>query len=199
MNNIKLYIKYMVSQRCKMLVEEELKKLGIYPTILNLGMIEIPDEITPQQREELKNILLKSGLELMDDKNRTLIERAINLIIEMIYYFEEIPEVNYLDYISAKLKCDQVYLARIFSEVKGMTIHQFIITNKIEKAKELLIYDQLSLTEISYKLKYSSVAHLSNQFKKITGHSPSFFKEMQRIRAKNQSKLGIIQHSDIIV
>lgn len=196
---MKLYVKYMVSQRCKMLVETELNKLGFYPASIQLGMVEISDEITQQQRDQLKVALLKSGLELMDDKNRTLIEQAIRLIVEMIYYFDEIPEVNYSDYISGQLKCDYASLARIFSEVKGITIQQFIIINKIEKAKELLVYDQLSLTEISYKLKYSSVAHLSNQFKKITGHSPSFFKEMQRIRALNQHNVAIIQHSDVIV
>jgi AraC-like DNA-binding protein len=189
----------MVSQRCKMLVEEVLNKLKLYPVSIDLGMVEVPGEITQQQRDELKITLLKSGLELMDDKNRALIERVISLIVEMVYYFDEIPEVNYSDYISGQLKCDYNSLARIFSEVKGITIQQFIIINKIEKAKELLIYDQLSLTEISYKLKYSSVAHLSNQFKKITGHSPSFFKEMQRIRVKNQRNVAIIQNSDVIV
>ena len=196
---MKLYIKFMVSQRCKMLVEDVLDKLGLYPVSIDLGMVEMSDEITQQQRDELKTTLLKSGLELMDDKNRALIERAISLIVEMVYYFDEIPEVNYSDYISEQLNCDYTSLARIFSEVKGITIQQFIIISKIEKAKELLIYDRLSLTEISYKLKYSSVAHLSNQFKKITGHSPSFFKEMQRIRVRNQSNVAIIQHSDVIV
>ena len=196
---MKLYIKYMVSQRCKLLVEEELKKVGLYPASTYLGMVEVPDEITQQQRDELKKALKKSGLELMDDKNQLLIEKVKNLIIEMIYYSDEIPEVNYSDYISAQLNCHYADLARIFSEVKGITIQQFIIINKIEKAKELLVYDNLSLTEISYKLKYSSVAHLSNQFRKITGHSPSFFKEMQRLRLKNQRNVGIIKHSDVIV
>lgn len=189
---MKLYIKYMVSQRCKMLVEEEVKRLGLAPVAIHLGMVEIQDDITQQQREELKRRLLRSGLELMDDKSQMLIERAKNLITEIIYYSDEIPEVNYADYISDQLKCDYAYLARIFSEVMGITLQQFIIINKIEKAKELLIYDKLNLTEISYKLKYSSVAHLSNQFKKITGHSPSFFKEMQRIRAINQRNIGIM-------
>ncbi|MBK8880574.1 MAG: helix-turn-helix transcriptional regulator [Haliscomenobacter sp.] len=189
---MKLYIKYMVSRRCKILVEEEMGKLGLYPTSVYLGMVVISGSITEQQQKELKRTLLKAGLELMDDKNRMLIERAKNLIIEMIYYFDEIPEVNYSDYISGQLKCDYAYLAKIFSEVNGITIQQFIINNKIEKAKELLVYDQLSLTEISYKLNYSSVAHLSNQFKKITGHSPSFFKEMQRIRTNNYRNVGMI-------
>jgi len=189
---MKIYIKYMVSHRCKMLVEKELEKLGLHPAVIHLGMVEIRDAITQQQRDELKKTLLRSGLELMDDKNQALIERAKNLIVEMIYYFDEIPEVNYSDYISGQLKCDYAYLAKIFSEVKGITIQQFIVLNKIEKAKELLVYEKLSLTEISYRLKYSSVAHLSNQFKKITGNSPSFFKEMQRMRKQNQQNVGIV-------
>ncbi len=196
---MRIYIKYMVSQRCKMLVEAELKELNLHPTAIHLGMVELPNEITQVQRDELKKVLLRAGLELMDDKNQLLIERAKKLIIEMIYYFDEVPEVNYSDYISGQLQCDYAHLAKIFSEVNALTIQQFIIINKIEKAKELLLYDQLSLTEISYLLKYSSVAHLSNQFKKITGHSPSFFKEMRRIRATNQSNIGIVQDTNVIM
>ncbi len=189
---MKLYIKYMVSQRCKKLVEEEVKKLGLDTDVIYLGMIEIQGEVTQQKRDELKKRLQRAGLELMDDKNQTLIERAKNLILEMIFYSDEIPEVNYSDYISEQLKCDYADLSSIFSEVMGITIQHFIIINKIEKAKELLIYDKLSLNEISYQLKYSSVAHLSNQFKKITGHCPSFYKEMQRLRTNNQRNVGIM-------
>lgn len=189
---MKLYIKYMVSQRCKMLVEEEMKKMGLGIIAIYLGMVEIQDVITQKQQDELKRRLQRSGLELMDDKNQILIERAKNLIFEMIFYSDEIPEVNYSDYISEQLKCNFADLASIFSEVMGVTIQHFIIVNKIEKAKELLIYDDLNLNEISYQLKYSSVAHLSNQFKKITGHSPSFYKEMQRLRTNNQRNVGIM-------
>jgi AraC-like DNA-binding protein len=193
---MKMYIKYMVSQRCKKLVEKELHSLGLDRAVIHLGMVELPAEITQLQRDALKSALLRSGLELMDDKNQVLIERVTNLLIEMIYYFDEMPEVHFPDYISEQLSCDYNHLAKIFAEVKGVTIQQFIITNKIEKAKELLIYDQLSLTEISYLLKYSSVAHLSNQFKKITGNSPSFFKQMQRARLDIQGNVAILQHSD---
>jgi AraC-like DNA-binding protein len=182
---MKLYIKYMVSLRCKMMVKEELKKLGINYVIVELGVVEILEDITQQQHEQLKASLLKSGLELLDNKKSTLIEKIKNVIVEMIHYSEEIPKVNYSDHISEKLGYDYTYLANIFSEVKGITIQQFIIIHKIERVKELLIYNELNLTEISYKLHYSSVAHLSNQFKKITGLTPSFYKQLKNKRKAN--------------
>jgi len=182
---MKLYIKYMVSLRCKMIVKDELTALGLGYSTIDLGMVEIHDDITDQQRHQLKTQLLKSGLELLDDKKSILIERIKNAIIELIHYSDEIPKVNFSEYLSEKLDYDYTYLANVFSEVKGTTIQQFIIMHKIEKVKELLLYDELNLTEISYKLHYSSVAHLSNQFKKITGLSPSFFKQLKRKRMKN--------------
>lgn len=187
---MKLYIKYMVSLRCKMLVKEELKKLGIEYVSVDLGMVEIFGKIDPEQIEKFKKGVQNSGLELMDDKRSVLIEQAKHLIIEMIHYSDEMPEESYADYIRRKLECDYLHLSTVFAEVKGMTIQQFIILNKIEKVKELLIYDELSLTEISYKLQYSSVAHLSNQFKKMTGLAPSFYKKLQRERKLNLSKVG---------
>jgi AraC-like DNA-binding protein len=182
---MKLYIKYMVSLRCKMMVKTELDKLGLRYGTVDLGMVEMLDDVTEQQHEQLKVNLLKSGLELLDDKRSILIEKIKNVIIEMIHYEDEIPKTNYSDYISQKLNYDYTYLSNIFSEVKGITIQQFIIINKIERVKELLLYDELNLTEISYKLHYSSVAHLSNQFKKITGLSPSFFKKLKKKRHEN--------------
>jgi AraC-like DNA-binding protein len=179
---MKLYIKYMVSLRCKMMVKEELKKLGLHYVVLDLGMVDVLEEITDEQREQFKINLLKSGLELMDDKKSILIDKIKNVIIEMIHYSDELPDLNYSDYISEKLNYDYTYLSNIFSEVKGITIQQFIIMHKIEKAKELLLYDELNLTEISYKLHYSSVAHLSNQFKKVTGLSPSYYKILKQKR-----------------
>ena len=184
---MRLYIKYMVSLRCKMIVKDELEKLGLRYVSLDLGMVEFAedDKVTAAQREQLRSALMKSGLELLDDQKAILIERIKGVIIEMIHYDDELPKVNYTDYISEKLQYDYTYLANTFSEVKGITIQQFIITHKIEKVKELLLYGQLNLTEISYKLHYSSVAHLSNQFKKITGLSPSFYKRMQKKRLIN--------------
>jgi AraC-like DNA-binding protein len=176
---MKIYVKYMVSLRCKMLVKDELARLGIKYTTIDLGTVELDGGISQKQRDQLKINLAHSGLELLDDQKSILIEKIKNVIIEMIHYSDEIPTVNYSDYISEKLNYDYTYLSNIFSEVKGITIQQFIIIHKIERVKELLLYDELNLTEISYKLHYSSVAHLSNQFKKITGLSPSFYKKLK--------------------
>ena len=170
----------MVSLRCKMLVKEELEKLNVHYTIVDLGTVEINETLTQEQHDLLKINLLKSGLELLDDKKSILIEKIKNLIIEMVHYNDELPVVNYSEYISGKLGYDYTYLANIFSEVKGITIQHFIISHKIERVKELLLYDELNLTEISYKLNYSSVAHLSAQFKKITGLTPTFFKQLKK-------------------
>jgi len=186
---MKIYIKYMVSLRCKMMVKEELKKLGLRYVMVDLGMVELLEEITPEQQEQLKKNLLRSGLELMDDKRSILIDKIKNVIIELIHYAEDLPKVNYSDYISQKLGYDYTYLSNIFSEVKGITIQQFIIIHKIERVKELILYDELNLTEIAYQLHYSSVAHLSNQFKKITGLSPTFFKQLKQKRIGNLENL----------
>lgn len=180
-----LYIKYMVSLRCKMLVRAELIKLGLHCVVVDLGVVEVIENITPEQREQLRENLRLSGLELLDDKKAILIERIKNIIVEMIHYSDELPKVNYSEYISEKLGYDYTYLANVFSEVKGITIQQYIIIHKIERVKELLLYGELNLTEISYKLHYSSVAHLSNQFKKITGLSPSYFKRLKEKRSRN--------------
>jgi AraC-like DNA-binding protein len=168
-----------------MIVKDELEKLGIQYVSLDLGMVEILEDLTTLQREQFKIALLKSGLELLDDQKSILIEKIKGVIVEMIHYNDELPKVNYPEYISEKLNYDYTYLANTFSEVKGITIQQFIIIHKIEKVKELLLYGELNLTEISYKLHYSSVAHLSNQFKKITGLSPSFYKQLKQKRKNN--------------
>lgn len=170
----------MVSLRCKMVVKQELQKLGLHYVIVELGMVEILEDITDKQREFLKSNLLLSGLELLNDKKAILIDKIKNVIIEMIHYADELPKINYSNYISEKLNHDYNYLSNVFSEVKGITIQQYIILHKVEKIKELILYDELNLTEISYKLGYSSVAHLSNQFKKITGLTPSYFKSLKR-------------------
>ena len=169
----------MVSTRCKMVVKDELKKLGLHFMVVDLGEVDVMEDMTSEQRNELKIALFNSGLELMDDKRAVLIEKIKNVIIDMVHYSEELPKVNYSDYISEKLQHDYTYLSNMFSEVKGITIQQFIIIHKIERVKELLLYDELNLTEISYKLNYSSVAHLSNQFKKVTGLSTSHFKQLK--------------------
>jgi AraC-like DNA-binding protein len=172
-----------------MMVKAELKKLGLHYVIVELGMVELLEDITQEQRIQLKKNLHRSGLELLDDHQAILVEKIKGVITEMIHYSDEIPKVNYSEYISEKLNYDYTYLANTFSEVKGLTIQQFIINNKIERVKELLLYDELNLTEIAYRMHYSSVAHLSNQFKKVTGLTPSFFKKVGKKRKSNLENL----------
>jgi len=172
-----------------MLVKEELKKLGIGYTSVDLGMVEVQDDISDKQLEDFDRNLKKSGLELLDDKRNILVEKIKSVIVEMIHYEDEVPKVNDSDYISEKLGYDYTYMSNTFSEVKGITIQQYIILHKIERVKELLLYDELTLTEIAHKLHYSSVAHLSNQFKKITGLTPTYFKKLKEKRKKNLEDL----------
>lgn len=186
---MKLYIKYMVSLRCKLLVKEELKKLGLKYVSVELGVVEIMEDISAEQKDQLKVNLLVSGLELLEDNRSILIEKIKNVIIEMVHYSDEVPKVNYSDHISEKLGYDYTYLANTFSEVKGITIQQFIILHKVERVKELLIYDELTLSEIAYKLHYSSGAHLSTQFKKITGLTPTYYKQLKEKRKGNLEDL----------
>ena len=175
----------MVSNRCKLAVKEELKKLGLHFIVVDLGEVEIMETITPEQRLQLKASLDASGLELMDDKRAVLIEKIKNIVIEMVHHSDEMIKTNFSDYLSEKLNHDYTYLANLFSEIQGTTIEHFIISHKIERIKELIIYDELNITEIAWKMNYSSVAHLSNQFKKVTGLSPSHFKQLKDKR-RNQ-------------
>lgn len=186
---MRLFIKNMVSIRCKMIVKQELENLGLHYTVVELGEVEIKEEISGKKQEALKAALMVSGLELMDDQKAILIEKIKNVIVEMVHYSDELPKTNFSAYISKKLNYDYNYLSNLFSEVKGITIEHFIIAHKIELAKELLIYNELSLTEIAHKLHYSSVAHLSNQFKKVTGLTPTFFRNMKHKRLTALEKL----------
>jgi AraC-like DNA-binding protein len=181
----------MVSNRCKMVVKEELKKLGLHFIVVDLGEVEIMENITAEQREQVKIALHESGLELMDDTRAVLIEKIKNTIIEMVHHTEETIKVNFSDYLSEKLNHDYTYMANLFSEVQGTTIEQFIISHKIERIKELMIYGELNITEIAWKMNYSSVAHLSNQFKKATGLSPSHFKQLKDKRRSPLEEVGI--------
>lgn len=180
----------MVSNRCKMVVKEELKKLGLHFILVDLGEINIMENISTEQREKLKIALLDSGLELMDDKRAVLIEKIKNVIIEMVHHSDEIIKINFSDFLSEKLNHDYTYLANLFSEVQGTTIEQFIISHKIERIKELMIYGELNITQIAWKMNYSSVAHLSNQFKKVTGLSPSHFKQLKDKRRSPIEEIG---------
>ena len=172
----------MVSLRCKMIVRSELEQMGLHFTTVDLGEVEIKEDLTSTQKSRLEAALMKFGLELMEDKKSMLIEKIKNIVVEMIHYSDEPPVWNFSSYLAEKLDYDYNYLSNLFSEVKGTTIEHFIISHKIERAKELLIYNELTLTEIAEKLHYSNVAHLSNQFKKVTGLTPSFFKKMKHKR-----------------
>jgi YesN/AraC family two-component response regulator len=167
-----------------MIVKQQLKKLSLHCIAIELGEVEIMENVSPLQLQEFRISLSKYGLELLDDKKSILIEKIKKVIIELIHYSDEPTKTNFSDYLSEKLNHDYTYLANLFSEVVGINIEHYIIVHKIEKVKELLVYDELSLTEISYKLHYSSVAHLSNQFKKITGLTPSHFKKFKENRQR---------------
>ncbi len=169
----------MVSNRCKMAVKEELKKLGLHYIVVDLGEVDIMENISMEKRVLLKANLLLSGLELMDDKRAMMIEKIKTIIIEMVHHSEETIKINFSDYLSEKMNHDYTYLSNLFSEVQGTTIEQYIISHKIERIKELIIYGELNITEIAWKMGYSSVAHLSSQFKKVTGLTPSHFKQLK--------------------
>ena len=180
----------MVSNRCKMAVKEELRNLCLHFILVDLGEVEIMENISLDQREKLKIRLLEAGFELMDDKKSMLIEKIKNVIIEMVHHSNEIIKVNFSDYLSEKLNHDYTYMSNLFSEVQGTTIEQFIISHKTERIKELIIYGELNITEIAWKMGYSSVAHLSSQFKKVTGLSPSHFKKLKDKRRSPIEEIG---------
>lgn len=187
----------MVSNRCKMAVKEELKKLGLHFIVVDLGEVDVMENITFDQRQQLKAGLLDSGFELMDDKKSMLIEKIKNVIIEMVHHSDEVIKVNFSIYLSEKLNHDYTYLSNLFSEVQGTTIERFIISHKTERVKELIIYGEHNITEIAWKMGYSSVAHLSSQFKKVTGLSPSHFKNMKDKRRCPIEEIGVQSNTDL--
>jgi AraC-like DNA-binding protein len=186
---MKLLIQNMVSLRCKLLVKAELEKLGLAYHSIELGEVILQNPISQEQKSKLTEILHSSGLEIMDDKNTMLIEKIKNTIVEMVHYTDEFPSIKHSVYLSEQLHKDYQSLSHLFSQIKGITIEHFIIIHKIERAKELIMYDELNLSEIALKLNYSSVAHLSHQFKKITGLTPSFFKRIQKKKRNNLEDL----------
>lgn len=174
-----LYIKNMVSNRCKMIVKSELDKLGLHFKTIYLGEVEITDDLSEKSKIQLDINLKKSGLMIIEDRKEILIEKIKIVIIELVHYSEKKLKINLSDYLSEKLKYDYTYLANLFSEHQSMTIEHFFLSHKIERVKELLVYDELNITEIADRMHYSSVAHLSNQFKKMTGLTPSFYKQLK--------------------
>ncbi len=182
---MKLYIKHMVSIRCTMFVRSELQKMGFFNCNVKLGEVFCTDSLSSIQLEHLKGVLHEAGLEVLDDKKSILIERIKNVVVEMVHYLDELPKTKFSSYLSEKLNYDYTYLSNLFSETEGRTLEHFVLHHKIEKIKELIMYDEMNLTEIAFKMHYSSVAHLSNQFKKITGQTPSSFKSMHERFRKN--------------
>ena len=176
----------MVSIRCTMFVKSELEKMGYSDCNVKLGEVVCLNDLSTNQLDHLKEVLHDAGLDILDDKKSILIERIKNVVVEMVHYLDELPKTKFSHYLSEKLKYDYTYLSNLFSETEGRTLEHFVLQHKIEKIKELIMYDELNLTEIAFKLHYSSVAHLSNQFKKITGQSPSAFKAMH-----NRSRLNL--------
>lgn len=186
---MKLYIKNMVCSRCKMVVKDQLIKFGLNPKNVDLGEVEIEEEVTDQQKNKLNTILQSFGFELIDDKKSRLIEKIKNIIVELVHYSEDRPATNFSEYISKELHHDYHHMSNLFSEVEGTTIEKYFIAQRIEKVKELLKYDELSLSQIADKLGYSSVAYLSNQFKKQTGLTPSFYKSQKQNNRRNIEEL----------
>ncbi len=174
----------MVCNRCIMAVKNELDKLGIEPIDVQLGEVTLEKELTTQEKEKFSKALVSLGFELIDDKKSRLIEQIKNTIIDLVHHQDNETKTNLSDVLSEKLHHDYNYLSNLFSEVEGTTIEKYFIAQKIEKVKELLVYDELSLSEIAFRLNYSSVAYLSNQFKKVTGLSPSHFKKIREKRRK---------------
>ncbi len=172
----------MVSLRCKMVVKAAVEELKIPYNAIELGFINVNEKLSETTLEKFKKKLLSAGLEVLDDKRSILIEKIKNVIIEMVHYSDEFPKVNFSNYLSEKLGYDYTYLSNLFTEVKGTTIQEFIIMHKIEKAKELIMYNEMSIADIAYTLNYSSAAHFSTQFKKVTGLTPSFFKKLKKQR-----------------
>ncbi len=169
----------MVCARCKMVVHSELEKHGYHPLDVSLGEVDIQETLTPQQHTDLNNALSSYGFELIEDKKAKLIEKVKNAVINVVHYDSDKDNMNISDYLGQKLQHDYSYLSKLFSEIEGTTIEQYLIAQRIERVKEWLLYDEMTLSEIANKMAYSDVAHLSRQFKKVTGITPSQFKQLK--------------------
>ncbi|MNU81326.1 HTH-type transcriptional activator Btr [compost metagenome] len=186
---MKIYIKNMVCNRCKMVVKSELEQLGLQPLTVELGEVELKEELTNEDKERIAARFSELGFELIDDKKSRLIERVKNLVVELVHHSEEQLNMNMSDYLTQFIPMEYKYLSNLFSEVEGTTIEKFYIAQRIERVKELLVYDELSLSEIADKMGYSSVAYLSTQFKKVVGLTPSYFKSIKAAKRKPLDQL----------
>jgi len=184
-----LFIKNMVCNRCIMVVQQELEKLGLDVKRITLGEVTLGKELTSEKRKQIESVLIPLGFEVIDDKKSRIIEKIKNIIINLVHHHDNDTRTNLSELLSRELHHDYNYLSNLFSEVEGTTIEKYFIAQKIEKVKELLVYDELSLSEIAYRLNYSSVAYLSNQFKKVTGLTPSHFKQIREDKRKPLDKV----------
>ena len=182
---MKLIVRYMVCNRCKVAVNGVMEELGIQPTRIDLGEVELPDPVSPALLEQIREGLRKTGLELIDDKHAMLVEQIKSIIVTLIHHTSEPLRINFSDYLSEKLDYNYTYLSNLFSDIVGTTIEHYIVMHKIERVKELILYDDLNITEIADLMHYSSVAHLSRQFKQITGLTPTFFRSLKDKRRKS--------------
>ena len=182
---MKLYIKNMVCDRCLMAVKSELEKLGLHPISITLGEVELEKECTENQKQDLFKRLRSLGFDLIDDKKNITIERIKTVLIDLVYNKNNVLNSNLSDYLANDLAQDYSALSNLFSEIEGITIEHYFIAQKIERVKELLTYDELTLSEIAIQLQYSNVAHLSNQFKKTTGFTPTYFKQL-KVKTRKQ-------------
>lgn len=176
---MRLFIKNMVCNRCNMMVRSELENFGLHPLTVELGMAEVERELSAEEKTLLNERLENLGFQLIDDKKTRVIESIKTTVMELVRNPHDLPKVTFSDYLSEKFHQDYSALSKLFSEVQGMTIEQYVITQKIERVKELMVYDELSLSEIAHQLNYSSVSHLSKQFKKVTGLTPTHFKQVK--------------------
>ncbi len=181
---MKFYIRYMIGLRGKIVVKEELRRLGLHYGVIDQGAVEVLEDIDADQYRQLSENLLKSGMQVLDEETSHLIEKIINVVIQMVHYEDELPESGYEEYISRKLDCDYEHLAEVFQEVKSISISQFINGHRVERVKEYLLYDERSLKDIAARLKYSSIASMSHQFKNVTGLTPTAYKKLKEKRRR---------------
>ena len=186
---MKIYIKNMVCNRCKMVVKSELEQLGLHPLSVELGEVELSQELTETEKQAISNRFVELGFELIDDKKSRIIERVKTLVVELVHHSEENLNVNLSDFLTQHIPLEYNYLSNLFSDIEGTTIEKFYIAQKIERVKELLVYDELSLSEIAHRMGYSSVAYLSAQFKKVVGLTPSHFKNVKDLKRRALDQL----------
>jgi YesN/AraC family two-component response regulator len=179
----------MVCNRCIMVVQNEMDKLGLKVKNITLGVVSLEKELSAEEKKQLVNVLIPLGFEVIDDKKSRSIEKIKNVIIKLVHHQDNDLKSNLSEILSKELHHDYNYLSNLFSEVEGTTIEKYFIAQRIEKVKELLVYDELSLSEIALRLNYSSVAYLSNQFKKVTGLTPSHFKQVKEHKRKPLDKV----------